>query len=67
MSSDERPAIFDESGEEIGYVDEEGHNVISSPRYIFADEWVDIAQREVDDLMDRITKPMRDFKWGNRG
>ena len=66
MSSD-RPAILDENGEEIGFVDEEGHNVISSPRYIFTDEWVSNAQQEVDDLMARITKPMRDFKWGNRG
>ena len=62
MSSD-RPAIFDNEGNEIGYVDADGANVIDCPRYIFTDDEL----HRLEDIMVKSIHPNRDFKWGNRG
>ena len=66
MSSDERPVILDEEANEIGYVDEDGSNVISVPRYYFTDEWVKDEQKKFEDFLNRITTPRCDFERGKQ-
>ena len=66
MSSDERPVILDEEANEIGYVAEDGSNVITVPRYYFTDEWVSDEQKKFEDFLNRITTPHHDFKRGKQ-
>lgn len=66
MSSDERPVILDEEANEIGYVDENGSNVISVPRYYFTDEWVSDETEKIKDFLNRIITPHRGFKYGDK-
>ncbi len=66
MSSDERPVILDEEANEIGYVAEDGSNVISVPRYYFTDKWVSDEQKKIKDLLNRITTPRCDFERGKQ-
>ena len=66
MSSDERPVILDEEANEIGYVAEDGSNIINVPRYYFTDEWVSDEQKKFEDFLNRITTPHHDFKRGKQ-
>ena len=66
MSSDERPVILDEEANEIGYVAEDGSNVITVPRYYFTDEWASDEQKKFEDFLNRITTPHHDFKYGDK-
>ena len=66
MSSDEIPVILDEEANEIGYVAEDGSNVISVPRYYFTDEWVSDETEKIKDFLNRITTPRCDFERGKQ-
>ena len=66
MSSDERPVILDEEANEIGYIAEDGSNIINVPRYYFTDEWVKDEQKKFEDFLNRITTPHRGFKYGDK-
>ena len=66
MSSDERPVILDEEANEIGYVAEDGSNIINVPRYYFTDEWVSDETEKIKDFLNRIITTRCDFERGKQ-